>query len=82
MFHHKNRFRRFAVWVAEWTIFKLFILVAVISNAIIMGMHSYRHRIDEKVEEVTNLDYVSARIFVAIFSFECIIKVIAMGFVL
>ena len=82
MFHYKNKIRKCCVWIAEWNVFKMLILLAVIANAIIMGMHSYRHRIDEKVKQVTELDYVSARIFVCIFSLELIIKVIAMGFVL
>ena len=82
MFNHTTPVRKFFVWVAEWNIFKHVILIAVIGNAIIMAMHNYKWRIDEGVVEKSDFEYVSARIFVAIFSLEFIIKVIAMGFVL
>ena len=81
-FHHDKPVRKFFVWVAEWNVFKHTVLIAVIANAVIMTIHNYKYRIDENVESTSNLDYVSARVFVAIFSLEFIIKVIAFGFVL
>ena len=41
LFHHTNPVRQFAVWLAEWNAFKIIILIAVISNAIIMAIHNY-----------------------------------------
>ena len=47
-----------------------------------MATHSYRHRIDPKVEELTSFESISNKVFVAIFLLEFILKIIALGFVM
>ena len=70
------------IWLAEWKIFKFFVLAAVIFNAIIMATHNYKFRIDTSLDEVTSLESLTSKFFVSIFAIEFFVKVIAMGFIM
>ena len=82
MFKGDSRFRLAMIWLMEWKIFKFFVLVAVLINAVIMAIHSFKFRIDTSMDEITSLEDLSSKIFVSIFMIEFSVKVVAMGYVL
>jgi len=82
LFSDTMRIRKAAVWLIHWKAFKLFILLVVISNSIIMSFHSYGFRMDSSQPSTTPFEDISAKVITSIFTLEFLIKVIAMGLVL
>ena len=70
------------VWLVESSVFKWFILIVVITNSITMAMQDFSYRIDSSVPEETPFGDIADKVFVTIFCIECVLKVIAMGFIL
>ena len=60
--------------------FEYFIILVIIGNSLVLSLQDYSDR-DSKTLYNKLLDYVQDA-FTAIFTLECIFKIIAMGFVL
>lgn len=74
-FVRKNIF----VWIAAWPIFDVFILICIFLNSAIMALQDFRE--PDKDSWNNNLVSITENIFNAIFIFEAVIKILAMGFV-
>ena len=47
IFNYKWKFRQAIVWLVESNVFKVIILITVLTNAIMMAAKDYEYRIDE-----------------------------------
>ena len=71
------------MWLVEWSVFEHFLTFCILINAINIATNDYEYR--ETGEKNTSafhvvksiIDYVVTTLFI----FECLVKVIAMGFV-
>uniref|UniRef100_A0A914GZG4 Voltage-dependent calcium channel type A subunit alpha-1 n=1 Tax=Globodera rostochiensis TaxID=31243 RepID=A0A914GZG4_GLORO len=80
IFSEDNVIRKNARAIIEWGPFEFFILVTIILNCVVLAMEQHLPRNDkkplsEKLEKTEPL-------FMAIFCIECILKIIAFGFIL
>jgi hypothetical protein len=83
LFDEKNKFRWYCVWLVEWSVFEHFLTICILINAINIATNDYEYReTGEKNDSAffvvkSIIDYIITVFFI----FECIVKVIAMGFV-
>ena len=82
--HGNWRLRKWLVWLVEWKWFENFITLVILANSVMLAMTDYGDRI-------YGVEYVSERnktmatydtAFSIIFTFECVSKILAMGFFL
>lgn len=76
-------FRKKVVWLIEWKWFDRFITVVILLNSVMLAMLDYKDRIygPTYVSDINaKLEYVDLA-FTAIFIFECVTKILGMGFV-
>jgi hypothetical protein len=76
--------RHWCAFIAMSPIFDNFILLAIIANSIILALSDYQDvgmlKVPEDPNGINKVVAVSEYIFNAIFAFECIVRVITMGF--
>ncbi len=90
LFKETNPVRQFAVALMLWKWFDRFIISVIIVNSIFMGLSDYSLDAVDPVslEPDGNLSWrnalssVSEPYFTAIFVFEAVVKIVAMGFIL
>ena len=70
------------VWIVEWRVFQIFILLTVIANSVQIASHNYENRIDSSLEEFTDLEKTLSMVYLVIFVLEFVLKVVAKGFIL
>lgn len=78
-----NYLRKKIVWLIEWKWFDRFITFVILLNSIMLAMQDYKGRIygPTYVSNINDkLEYIDL-VFTAIFIFECVSKVLGMGFV-
>uniref|UniRef100_K3WVK7 Ion transport domain-containing protein n=1 Tax=Globisporangium ultimum (strain ATCC 200006 / CBS 805.95 / DAOM BR144) TaxID=431595 RepID=K3WVK7_GLOUD len=85
----KNPFRYYLVWIVEWKWFDRFILLCIVANSIILAFRDYQD--PGSITDADGTYYPNLRnsiveksetIFSWIFFAECVMKIVAMGFVL
>jgi hypothetical protein len=80
---NKHQVRRWAVWIVTWKWFDHFITIVILVNSVILAMHDYEGRLvgpsyhSEKNHVLDEMGKVLSVIFIC----ECVLKIIAMGFV-
>jgi len=76
--------RKWLVWLTEWKWFENFITLVILANSVMLAFTDYGERLHGS-------EYVSVRnaniqevdtIFSIIFTFECVAKILSMGFIL
>ncbi|CBY24520.1 unnamed protein product [Oikopleura dioica] len=74
----QNKYRRFCIKLVELKAFDYFILLTIIANCITLGVQTPYPQSDSDPtnEKVENIEYI----FMVIFTFECVLKIIAYGF--
>ena len=77
--HFKNKFRIGLVWLTEWKVFDIFIMLVILGNSVLLAMTDYSDRDNQgNFNQVLNkIDYA----FTAVFILEMILKIMAMGFI-
>lgn len=78
----ENKFRQMFMWFAMWKWFDIFITFCIVINSFLLASTDYEKRLKPDYESnwtpiQQKIDLVFSGIFIA----ECVIKVIAMGFV-
>jgi hypothetical protein len=82
--HGNWRLRRWLVWLVEWKWFENFITLVILANSVMLACTDYGDRLYGE-------DYISQRnlnmatvdtAFSIIFTFECVSKILSMGFIL
>ena len=79
MFGKENPVRKAAVWFVTWKYFEMFIILSIVLNSFTLAFYDYSDR-----EALTMRNKALAQIgifFSSVFTVECLLKVIAMGFV-
>uniref|UniRef100_A0A0G4H9N8 Calcium-channel protein CCH1 n=1 Tax=Chromera velia CCMP2878 TaxID=1169474 RepID=A0A0G4H9N8_9ALVE len=80
LFGPKNKFRYALIWFTEWPWFDRVMLLAIMANSLMLAFQDMNPESDPNSAE--NRRFAMAEIvFVAIFTFECAVKVIARGFI-
>ncbi|CAK5122112.1 unnamed protein product [Meloidogyne enterolobii] len=80
IFSEENIIRRNAKAIIEWGPFEFFILVTIILNCVVLAMEQHLPKNDKK--PMSEKLEKTEPIFMAIFCIECVLKVIAFGFVM
>lgn len=82
--HGGWRIRKWLVWLVEWKWFENFITLVILANSIMLACTDYGERLyGEDYISVRNLNMATVdTAFSIIFLFECVAKILAMGFVL
>jgi hypothetical protein len=78
------KLRKGIVWLIEWNWFDRFITAVILGNSVMLAMTDYKERIygPTYVSNINNqLEKVDLA-FTAIFIFECLAKILGMGFVM
>lgn len=76
----ETRLRRKLVWLVEWPLFENLILFCIFLNSISLAVYDYSDR--ENLTVRNNILEQAGLIFNAIFTFEALVKISAMGFVM
>lgn len=79
LFDGKSKFRYALVWFIEWKVFDHFILFCIFLNSITLATFDYG---DRDSLTLRNIVIEKAGVaFNAIFTFECVCKILALGFI-
>lgn len=76
--------RKWLVWLTEWKAFEHFITLVILANSVMLSFTDYEERLQGSTyvsirnAELHNVDTV----FSIIFTFECVAKILSMGFFL
>ena len=82
IFHGSWRPRKWLVWLVEWKWFENFITLIILANSVMLACTDYGERLyGEDYVSQRNLDMTQVdTAFSIIFTFECVSKILAMGF--
>ncbi|KAK0403052.1 hypothetical protein QR680_016690 [Steinernema hermaphroditum] len=80
IFSEDNFIRRNARTVIEWQPFEFFILLTIIGNCVVLAMEQHLPRNDKK--PLSEMLDKTEPYFMGIFCLECLLKIVAFGFVL
>uniref|UniRef100_A0A914C6B3 Voltage-dependent calcium channel type A subunit alpha-1 n=1 Tax=Acrobeloides nanus TaxID=290746 RepID=A0A914C6B3_9BILA len=80
IFSEDNILRRNAKMIIEWGPFEYFILLTIIGNCVVLAMEQHLPKNDKK--PLSEMMELTEPYFMGIFCLECLLKVIAFGFVL
>lgn len=80
IFHSDGFFRRKIVWLSCWPWFDNLIIMLILLNSILLACYDYNDR-ESKTARNMWIDSFGVK-FTLVFTFECIIKIIAMGFIM
>ena len=80
IFSEENLIRRYARAIIEWTPFEWFILATIVSNCVVLALETHQPRNDKL--PLAELLESTEPYFMGIFCVECVMKVIALGFVM
>ncbi|PAV77952.1 hypothetical protein WR25_14032 [Diploscapter pachys] len=80
IFGEDNFIRRNAKSIIEWPPFEYFILLTIIGNCVVLAMEQHLPKNDKK-PLAEKLEYIEPY-FMGIFCLECVLKIVAFGFVL
>mmetsp|Transcript_4740 Transcript_4740/g.8379 ORF Transcript_4740/g.8379 Transcript_4740/m.8379 type:complete len:1851 (+) Transcript_4740:174-5726(+) len=75
-----NVLRKFLLSIVEWKWFERFILFCIVLNSIFLASHNYRE--SEDVGFNGFITHIADHILTAIFTLECVLKILAWGLVL
>uniref|UniRef100_A0AC35TNP8 EF-hand domain-containing protein n=1 Tax=Rhabditophanes sp. KR3021 TaxID=114890 RepID=A0AC35TNP8_9BILA len=78
IFSEDNFIRKYAKAIIEWGPFEYFILLTIIGNCVVLAMEQHLPKNDKK--PLSEMLEQTEPVFMGIFCFECIIKIIAFGF--
>lgn len=78
MFDVEGVFRRASLWLVHLPAFKMFIFFLILASSVLLATYDYR----DPSSVFNRISEVSDPIFTALFTFECVAKIIAWGFVL
>lgn len=78
LFSADGCFRRKIVWLSCWPWFDNFIITLILVNSIMLALFDYKDR--DAITEHNQMIEFLGQIFTYIFTVECVIKIIAMGF--
>eukprot|EP00743_Colponemidia_sp_Colp-15_P005327 GILK01005729.1.p1 GENE.GILK01005729.1~~GILK01005729.1.p1 ORF type:complete len:1755 (-),score=280.80 GILK01005729.1:102-5366(-) len=76
----ESKIRLGIVWFAEWSWFQFFNFMAIVVNSVFLGLYDYKDTDD--ISARNQVVSASEPVFTAIFTFECVVKVLAAGFVM
>lgn len=85
VFPERSRFRQWVIWCITWKRFDQFILLLILTNSIILALADYSH-VDLNGDLLASgslrnsIVKYSDNVFTTLFSVECTLKIIAMGF--
>uniref|UniRef100_A0A0N4ZYK0 Voltage-dependent calcium channel type A subunit alpha-1 n=1 Tax=Parastrongyloides trichosuri TaxID=131310 RepID=A0A0N4ZYK0_PARTI len=80
IFSEDNFIRKNAKAIIEWGPFEYFILLTIIGNCVVLAMEQHLPKNDKK--PLSEMLERTEPYFMGIFCFECLIKIIAFGFIL
>jgi hypothetical protein len=79
---HTNILRKCMLWLIKFPAFDMIILVAILCNSIVLAMEDYTDPDRENNPTLNNRIVDGSELtFTIIFTFECAVKIIALGFV-
>ncbi|CAI2379843.1 unnamed protein product [Moneuplotes crassus] len=80
LFGPDNKLRRMCIQISESWYFEMIVIIVIIVNSLLLGVFDYENPHDKSIRN--QIVIYSEPIFSILFLFECIMKVIAKGFVL
>lgn len=78
-FNYKSKFRKAIVWLATLNWFDRIVMVLIFANSIFLSIYDYQDRNDTGYRN--QLIGQSGTFFTIVFTIECAVKVISMGFI-
>ena len=82
IFRGESWFRRQIVWFTCWPVFDNLIITLILVNSLMLTMVDYSDRDAEVISDHNRMIEFIGSIFTYIFTLECVLKIIAMGFVM
>uniref|UniRef100_A0A9J2Q930 Ion transport domain-containing protein n=1 Tax=Ascaris lumbricoides TaxID=6252 RepID=A0A9J2Q930_ASCLU len=80
IFSEDNIVRRNAKTIIEWGPFEYFILLTIIGNCVVLAMEQHLPKNDKK--PLSEMLELTEPYFMGIFCLECLLKIVAFGFIL